>query len=150
MIRITPEAWQKQIDDCERCYPHEACGLLVGPAPAGRHDMQITEAHVIQNLNTERANDRFILDPREFDKVDREIRTRNLEVVGVYHSHPDHPPKPSQFDLDRAKEVVEAFGDNPWIYFIAAVAEGNLEVCRGWVLNESNDAFEEAEIAVEQ
>jgi len=122
MIRITPEAWQKQIDDCERCYPHEACGLLVGPAPAGRHDMQITEAHV----------------------------TRNLEVVGVYHSHPDHPPKPSQFDLDRAKEVVEAFGDNPWIYFIAAVAEGNLEVCRGWVLNESNDAFEEAEIAVEQ
>jgi proteasome lid subunit RPN8/RPN11 len=148
MTRITDTAWKLQIADCEKHYPHEACGLLVGPAPKDRHSIRITEAHVVPNLNTERAHDRFVLDPRTFDQIDREIRKRGLEVVGIYHSHPDHPAEPSAFDLARAQEVVEAFGDNSWVYFIASIVKGKLEICRAWVLNAQHEAFVESELAI--
>lgn len=150
MTTILRAAYETHRHDCETRYPHEACGLLAGPAAPDRHSIHILEAHPVENLNTERAPDRFILNPREHDQIDQALRARGLEVVGIYHSHPDHPSRPSQFDLDRAMEVVAAFGDNPWVYTIAAIAKGRLETCRAWVLNSTNDAFEESELQIHE
>lgn len=95
-------------------YPQECCGVLVGRVDAqGRHAL---EAHRTGNLNTERAHDRFELDPRDYMRIDKEARTRKLDIVGIYHSHPDHPAKPSQTDLDAAWEG--------YSYVIVAVNKG--------------------------
>lgn len=95
-------------------YPHECCGVLVGRVDArGRHAL---EAHRTGNLNTQRAHDRFELDPRDYMRIDKQARARNLDIVGIYHSHPDHPARPSQTDLDAAWEG--------YSYVIVAVNQG--------------------------
>ena len=52
--------------------------------------------------NTERARDRYLLDPADIVRADRDARARGLDIVGFWHSHPDHPARPSQFDTDHA------------------------------------------------
>ena len=81
-------------------FPHEACGVLLGTA--GESQVTVVAATVGRNLNTERARDRYLLDPGDIVRADREARSRGLDVVGFWHSHPDHPARPSQFDTDHA------------------------------------------------
>ena len=69
-----------------------------------------------------------------------------METLGIYHSHTDHPAKPSEFDLDRALEVVEAFGDNTYVYIIVAVAKGEVERTTAWTVDAPGRRFVEATI----
>lgn len=85
----------------ERTYPHECCGLLLGPAP-GAGERLVTEAYPMRNANTATPHNRFDFDPQEHLAAQRAARERGLEIVGFYHSHPDHPARPSQIDLDHA------------------------------------------------
>ena len=71
----------------------------------GRRDgtrMVIVDVTSARNMWTERAADRYDLDPVDFMKADRDARSRGLDVAGIWHSHPDHPAQPSQFDTDHA------------------------------------------------
>ena len=81
-------------------YPHEACGVLLGEATGS--EVRVLGATAGRNLNTERARDRYLLDPGDIVRADREARRRGIDVVGFWHSHPDHPAWPSQFDADHA------------------------------------------------
>jgi proteasome lid subunit RPN8/RPN11 len=82
-------------------YPHEGCGVLIGSYEQhGR--VRVVEATLGRNLWTERLRDRYDLDPADIQAADRSARARGLDVVGFWHSHPDHPAQPSQFDSDRA------------------------------------------------
>ncbi len=95
-------------------YPHECCGVLVGRVEAdGRVAVESARAG---NLNTQRAHDRFDLDPKDYMRIDREARARGLDIVGIYHSHPDHPALPSETDLTAAWEG--------YSYIIVAVNRG--------------------------
>jgi len=81
-------------------YPHEGCGVLIGTYTAdGVRVLDVTSA---RNLWTERAADRYDLDPDDMLAAQRSARQARLDVVGIWHSHPDHPAWPSQFDSDRA------------------------------------------------
>lgn len=81
-------------------YPNEGCGVLVGSFRGERAEVvDITRG---RNLNTERARDRYVLDPADIVAADREARARGLDIVGYWHTHPDHPAHPSQFDTDHA------------------------------------------------
>ena len=84
----------------EAAYPHEGCGVLIG-AYAGDAAV-VEEATSGRNLWSERLGDRYDLDPADIQAADRTARSRGLDVVGFWHSHPDHPARPSQFDSDRA------------------------------------------------
>ncbi|MEM7585490.1 MAG: M67 family metallopeptidase [Acidobacteriota bacterium] len=86
----------------EASYPFEACGLLVGTADAQRIDVR--DVFHARNLNVERARDRFLLDPDDHMAADRSARARGLDIVGIWHSHPDHPARPSVTDLEAAWE----------------------------------------------
>ncbi len=86
----------------EASYPFEACGLLVGSADTERVDVQ--DVFHARNLNVERARDRFLLDPDDHMAADRSARARGLDIVGIWHSHPDHPARPSITDLEAAWE----------------------------------------------
>jgi proteasome lid subunit RPN8/RPN11 len=115
----------------EAGYPHEICGLLIGKM---EHDTWfISEARQIENLNKERASDRFQLDPAGYQAVDRELRGNGNEIIGVFHSHPDCPAKPSPTDLENAWEG--------FIYPIISVCDGRVREQLNWALNESGTKF---------
>lgn len=84
-----------------RDYPYECCGLLLGSfGPEGK---LVTETFPISNAREESAKrNRFLITPEELMKGERYARQRDLEVVGFYHSHPDSPAVPSQYDLEHA------------------------------------------------
>lgn len=112
-------------------YPHETCGLLLG----SRKDATCTVARVRQarNVVMERAHDRFELDPEDFLAADAEGRRLGLEIVGVWHSHPDHPARPSETDRAAAWPG--------WSYLIVSVGRNGVADWRSWQLN--GDEFAE-------
>ena len=117
----------------EAGYPLEVCGLLVGTVSHGHWHIQ--QIRPVANLNTERAADRFQLDPAAYQSIDRELRDTDLEIIGVYHSHPDCPAKPSPTDLSSAWEG--------FAYPIVSVCEGKAVEVRCWALNADADRFRE-------
>jgi proteasome lid subunit RPN8/RPN11 len=81
-------------------YPHEGCGVLIGRID----DEHTTVVRVTtgRNLITDRAHDRYLLDPADIVRAEASARADGLDVVGFWHSHPDHSALPSQFDADHA------------------------------------------------
>ena len=82
-------------------YPYECCGLLLGRF--GPEEKIVTEIFPISNAREESAKrNRFLITPEELIRGERYAREHDLEVVGFYHSHPDSPAVPSQYDLEHA------------------------------------------------
>jgi len=117
--------------EAETGYPLEVCGLLIGCFVDG--DWRIDEARPVPNLNTERAVDRFQLDPKVFQEIDRELRGAGVDIIGIYHSHPDCPAKPSPTDLGNAWE--------DYAYIIVSVDAGSAHDARCWALNPASRRF---------
>jgi len=119
---------------CAR-YPHEACGLLLG-----RRHGETSEAVLAleaRNLDTTRAHERFELDPADHLAGEERARTLGLEVIGIWHSHPDRPAQPSA--LDRAQAWAA------WSYVIVAVVAGEVVELRAWRL--AGEHFVEEQVA---
>lgn len=110
-------------------YPHETCGVLVGRVSGAADDPTGTVVRVeaCANLDTERARDRYDLDPDDFLRADRAARAEGLEIVGIWHSHPDHPARPSETDRSRAWEG--------WSYLIASVTADGVADLASWRLD---------------
>ncbi len=82
-------------------YPYECCGLLLGRY--GADGKVVTETYPISNAREESAKrNRFLIEPVELMRGERYAREHDLEVIGFYHSHPDSPAVPSQYDLEHA------------------------------------------------
>ena len=91
----------RQIESlAETGYPDEACGLLIGKTVRGQ--TRVEHVTYARNLNETRARDRYRLDPDDFLRAGQRAERIGLDVVGIWHSHPDHPSVPSQTDLDAA------------------------------------------------
>lgn len=116
----------------EAGYPHEICGLLIGRFNTA--EWLIEEARQVENLNKERASDRFQLDPGGYQKVDRELRGSSREIIGVFHSHPDCPAKPSPTDLESAWEG--------FLYPIISVCDGKVANQLNWAINANGTQFQ--------
>jgi proteasome lid subunit RPN8/RPN11 len=134
LLRL-PVSQRRQLEAWARHgYPLESCGLLLGrEVPGGR---EVTAVRQARNLNTARAHDRYELDPEDFLAADLAARAAGLEVVGVWHTHPDHPARPSETDLAAAWPG--------WSYLILAVQAGQVAALRAWRL--AGEAFVEEEI----
>lgn len=105
-------------------YPYETCGVVTGRQIEG----EVHVAGMIQasNLNRERANDRYELDPADFLAADQQARAEGIEIVGIWHSHPDHPARPSETDRNAAWEG--------YSYLIASVICDGIADLRSWRL----------------
>jgi len=112
-------------------YPLEACGLLIGNVQD--HTWVIDEAREGRNTNTERAADRFQLDPDEYRETDLELSKNNRDIIGIYHSHPDCPAKPSPTDLASAWEG--------YAYIIVSIHNGTPADLNCWALNVQGNKF---------
>lgn len=124
----------------ETGYPNEICGLLVGNITTD--GWTIHEARQVTNLNNERASDRFQLDPAGYQAVDKELRGSGLEIIGVYHSHPDCPAKPSPTDLESAWDG--------FAYPIISICNGKAADFKCWSLNNQDNAFQQIEVTEQQ
>jgi proteasome lid subunit RPN8/RPN11 len=84
----------------EETYPHECCGVLLGDI----NDEARTVRAVVQcgNTRSDSPQNRYHIDPRELVRIQRQARERDLEIIGFYHSHPDHPAQWSKTDLEEA------------------------------------------------
>ncbi len=125
-------------------YPHEVCGLLVGTCEDGVR--RVREVHPAENLNRARAADRYDLSPADYARIERAAAARGLAVVGIYHSHPDHPSRPSE--TDRAQAAGIWGSAESWSYVILEVAKGKVASWRSWVLKD--EAFGEEAVRVGQ
>jgi proteasome lid subunit RPN8/RPN11 len=123
----------------EREYPHECCGLLVGRIDDDGRKV-VVEIYPVSNAREEAArHNRSLITPGEYLRGERYARTLKLDVVGNYHSHPDHPAVPSQFDLEHAWPT--------WSYVIVSVGEGKAIDLRSWELRPDRSQFDEEETA---
>jgi proteasome lid subunit RPN8/RPN11 len=101
MITIANEQLKEIREHGVRDHPYECCGLLLGRFTA--EGKIVTETYPISNAREESAKrNRFLITPEELMRGERYARGRDLEVVGFYHSHPDCPAVPSQYDLEHA------------------------------------------------
>jgi proteasome lid subunit RPN8/RPN11 len=79
-------------------YPDEICGIMLG----AQAEHAVTEVRRARNIIVERSRDRYEIDPRDHIRIQREADAAGLDIVGYYHSHPDHPAQASRFDTERA------------------------------------------------
>ena len=134
VVKIKRSAYDGMIKHAEAGFPHEICGVLLGS------DGRITNFRECRNLNTERAHDRYELDPVSFKEADEWARKEGLEILGIYHSHPDHPSIASETDR------VNAWPE--WVYLIFSINSGKYNDARAWILEDFDSRFNEAPIEV--
>ena len=122
----------------QRAFPHECCGFLLG-----RDDGDVRHlVSVLPSLNDRgdaELHNRFTSSPEAFMRADKQARSAGLDVLGFYHSHPDAPAKPSQYDLDHAWPV--------YSYIIVAVEKGQAVKMTCWVMEDDRSGFNEQTIA---
>ena len=101
---------------------------------------EILKVSGVENRNKDRANDRYEIDPGDYNLVDKEASSNGMDILGVYHSHPDHPDRPSEVD----REIASA----TFSYLIISINNGRNISVRSWTFEEMDDPFAEEEIEV--
>ena len=148
MLILDGQIAQRMKEHGEEGYPSEVCGLLIGNFDEGARVRRAREARRAGNLNRERSADRYDLDPSDYRRIEEEARRHQMEVVGVYHSHPDHPSLPSETDRQRAEEIWQTA--ESWSYLILEVAAGRVASTRSWVLRGGTFSEEEIRVSARQ
>ena len=121
----------------ERGYPEEVCGFLIGQASGD--DKAVVRLLPIENIREENRARRFEIAPDDFYKADSAARDDGQAILGFYHSHPDHPARPSEYDREHAW---------PWYsYIIVSVQGGKAADLTSWVLKDDGSTFDAEEIA---
>src|SRR5919205_1046213 len=113
-------------------YPNECCGALIG------RDGVVTHTFALPNTTEEGPRRRFLVRPQDYRAAEKRATECGGELLGFYHSHPDHPARPSQYDLDHAWPT--------FAYIIVAVAEGKAGDMTLWWLKEDRSAFDQEEL----
>jgi len=116
----------------QETYPHECCGALVGRAG------YVTEIVALPNTTEEGPRRRFLVRPSDYREAERRAGEIGGVLLGFYHSHPDHPARPSQYDLDHAWPT--------FAYVIVAVAAGTAGDMTVWYLKDDRSNFQEGSL----
>jgi len=137
MLYLNDEIVEQVTEHAERDYPYECGGMLIGRFEGA--EKTVTETFSLKNEREDEArHNRVLILPKDVMRADRYARENNLDVVGYYHSHPDAPAVPSQYDLDHALPV--------WSYVIASVLKGTVADVRSWQMENDRSKFNEEEI----
>lgn len=126
----------------ERDFPYECCGLLIGHYETNGAKA-VLETYPISNAREESAKrNRFLIEPDELMKGERYARSKDLEVVGFYHSHPESPAVPSQYDLEHAWPT--------YSYIIVSVIAGKAGDLFSWEQEQDRSKFLREEMKIEK
>ena len=134
-------------------YPHECCGALLGRDSELIKDQADAEQEIaaprevlrlfpLANRNGDSPRNRFMVTAQDVRTAELAAKNQGLEIIGWYHSHPDHPARPSEYDRDHAW---------PWYsYIIVSVRHGAAEDMTSWRLNDDRQEFSPEEIEIRQ
>ena len=155
-LKLTAEHLRLICAHAETTYPQECCGLLLGK----RNQEYKTLVEVVATENTWSAqaitsfqeidanldlgtnkSSHYTIAPEVMLRVQKQARDRQLDIIGIYHSHPDHPAIPSEFDRVCAWQT--------YSYMIVSVPQGKTDELLGWSLD-NNHQFQPEEIVVEK
>jgi proteasome lid subunit RPN8/RPN11 len=131
VIALAPAQVEAIREHGRAAYPEECCGALLGRA--GEEACVVEDVRAIGNTHGDGRRRRFLVDPRDYLAVEREARLRGLDLLGFYHSHPDHPARPSAYDREHAWPNL--------VYLIVAVAGGTPAEMTCWRLSEDRAAM---------
>ena len=135
-IRLSDHQLRRIRDHARRDYPYECCGIMIGRTE--NDDKLVEGLRPIKNVHEEGHERRYSISPEDMFRVEREARQLGLSVIGFYHSHPDHPARPSEYDR------VHAW---PWYSFIiVSVMSGRAVKTTSWVLDDDRSKFAEERI----
>lgn len=143
MLKITEKDYEAIRRHGEETYPHECCGVLLGNF-GDDGARTVTSTARCGNTRTDSAHNRYNIDPRELVRIQREGRERGEDIVGFYHSHPDHPAQWSKTD----------FAEAHWIgcsYVITSVEKGKAAITNSFELagtSEENKKLVDEEVKV--
>jgi len=130
VVFIARDQLQFIMNHARSTYPEECCGFLLGRDSDPRI---IVRALSAQNTSRDSRKNRFNIDPMELVRADEEARRASIDLIGIYHSHPDAPPQPSQVDLENAW---------PWYtYLVVSVQDGEPKGVAAWTLSEDHSTF---------
>jgi len=149
MLKLQAEAAAAISAHAEAIYPNECVGLLLGRFTS--ETRSVVAAFAVENRwegqvqlsahdRPDSRRDRFYLDPRDYLRADQAARAQGLDVVGCYHSHPDHPAEPSERD--------QAIAGPSFAFAIQSVRAGRASELRSWLLEADGSRFVEEELAV--
>ena len=142
MLKINQKNYAEIRRHGEETYPHECCGVLLGQMAGDVRT--VTSTARCGNTRTDSPQNRYHIDPKELVRIQREARGREEDIIGFYHSHPDHRAQWSKTDLEEAH----------WIgcsYVITRVAAGKADVTNSFELtgaDEADKAFRDEKVEV--
>jgi proteasome lid subunit RPN8/RPN11 len=128
-LRLSASLVEEIRREGERAYPAECCGVLAG------YPGEVKEVLKLVPMTNRRTDDphRYLIAPEDLRRIEAELRSSGLEVLGCYHSHPDHPAAPSTFDTEQAW---------PWYsYIIVRVDHARAADLTSWVLADDRSAM---------
>jgi len=123
-------------DHAKEAYPEECAGVLVGIDTGGMK--VVVDVWRAENTHEEERSRRFLIEPLKIKEFEERAAERDMDVLGFYHSHPDHPAEPSEYDREHAWPG--------WSYVIASVSAENVEDMRSWVLKGDRSGYDEETI----
>lgn len=136
-IRVESECQTTMNAHAEAAFPEECCGFMLGSETeqGARHIKEIYKIDNTKDANRER---RYLIEPTAQLKAERYAREQGLDVLGVYHSHPNHPSRASEFDRVHAMPF--------WSYLIISCMEGKTAEIQSWRLRDDRTQFDEEEL----
>jgi proteasome lid subunit RPN8/RPN11 len=136
MLLLAPNLVKEISEHGAKDYPHECCGALLGTDDAAGREVR--SLFPLINRRDDSPRNRFSITPEDFRAAERIATERGLDLLGWYHSHPDHPARPSEFDREHAW---------PWYsYVIVSVETGNPKDLTSWRLEDDRSKFQPEEI----
>jgi len=138
MLQISSELKNNIRIAGESTYPNECCGIILGEInDDGTKNAKRTVDINNSSENNERYH-RFLITPEDMFKAEQIARAAKLEIIGFYHSHPDHPSMPSGYDKERALPF--------YSYIIVSVDDGKAQVLTSWELTDDRVNFVQEEV----
>ncbi len=136
MIRIQPDAWEAMVAHARQAYPNECCGAMLGSIEPDS-GKTVTEAMPLRNAFEGSQTTRYELRPEDLLAADQAARKRQMDLIGIYHSHPDCDAYFSKTDLQNSC---------PWYSFLVlSIQKGEFHHANSWLPN-----FDQTEAAKEE
>jgi len=138
MLQLSSELNNNIRSAGEATYPNECCGIILGEIKDDGTKIAKRTVEINNSSENEEQYHRFLITPEEMFKAERIARAEKLEIIGFYHSHPDHPSKPSGYDKDHALPF--------YSYIIVSVDKGKAQILTSWELTDDRTDFVQEEV----
>jgi proteasome lid subunit RPN8/RPN11 len=136
MIRIQPDAWREMVAHALATYPHECCGAMLGSVDDERKTVRV--ALPLENASEGERERHYELRPADLLRADKEARDRQLDLVGIYHSHPD---------CDAYFSVTDLKNSCPWYSFVVlSIRKGAFDHANSWLPDAEQTKAEREEL----